>query len=119
MVNFAEGAEEILAEVGVDAGFLGSDAAADAVEEDGFEEGVDLIGRGESTCGFGEFGGGLLFGRGFMGAAEAGIGGTDGLGALASGGGAMFAAGEGEFGFGFKEIEFHFGTPWGYPLVFS
>ncbi len=44
MIDFAEGAEQILAEVGVDAGFFGSDAAADAVEEDGFEEGVDFIG---------------------------------------------------------------------------
>ena len=57
-----------------------------------------------------------------MGAAELGIGGADGLGALASRGGAMLAAGESEFGFGFKEIEIHFGTPWlvgGYPPVFS
>jgi hypothetical protein len=44
-------------------------------------------------------------------AAELEIGGADGLGALASGGGAMLATGEGEFGFGFKEIEIHFGTP--------
>jgi hypothetical protein len=36
MIDFAEGAEEILAEIGVDAGFLGSDAAADSIEEDGF-----------------------------------------------------------------------------------
>jgi len=53
VIDFAEGAEQILAEVGVDAGFLGSDAAADAVEEDGLEEGVDLIGGGEGSGGFG------------------------------------------------------------------
>jgi hypothetical protein len=53
-----------------------------------------------------------------VGAAELGVGGADGLGALASGGGAMLAAGESEIGFGFKEIEIHFGTPWGYPLIF-
>ena len=53
MVDFAEGAEKILAEVGVDAGFLGSDAAADAVEEYGLEEAVDFIGRREGAGGFG------------------------------------------------------------------
>jgi len=58
VIDFAEGAEEILAEIGVDAGFLGSDAAADAVEEDGLEEGVDFIGGGEGAGGLGEFGGG-------------------------------------------------------------
>ena len=46
-----------------------------------------------------------------MGAAEEGIGGADGLGALASGGRAMLAARESEFGFGLKETEFHFGAP--------
>jgi hypothetical protein len=53
MIDFAEGAEKILAEVGVDAGFLGSDAATDAVEEDGFEEAVDFVGGGEVAGGFG------------------------------------------------------------------
>jgi len=53
VIDFAEGAEQILAEVGVDAGFLGSDAAADAVEEDGLEEGVDFIGGGEGAGSFG------------------------------------------------------------------
>ena len=52
MIDFAEGAEEILAEIGVDAGFLGSDAAADAVEEDGLEKAVNLVGRGEGAGGF-------------------------------------------------------------------
>jgi hypothetical protein len=46
-----------------------------------------------------------------VGAAEAGIGGADGLGALASCGGAMLAAGESGIGIGLKEIEFHFATP--------
>jgi hypothetical protein len=111
VVDFAEGTEKILTEVGVNAGFLGSDAAADAVEENGFEEGVDLIGGGEGAGSFGEFGGSELFGCGFVGAAEAGIVGASGLGALASGGGAMLAAGKSEFGFRFKKIEIHFGTP--------
>jgi hypothetical protein len=31
----------------------------------------------------------------------------------------MLAAGKSEIGFGFKKIEIHFGTPWGYPPVFS
>jgi len=79
---------------------------------------VDLIGRGERAGGLGEFGGGELLRRGLVGSAEAGIGSANGLGALASGGGAMLAAGKGEFGFGLKEIEFHFGTPWGTPLFF-
>ena len=53
VVDFAKGTEKILAEVRVDAGFLGSDAAADAVEENGFEEAVDFVGRGEGAGGFG------------------------------------------------------------------
>ena len=58
MIDFAEGAEEILAEVGVDAGFFGSDAAADAIEEDSLEEAVDFIGGRKCAGGFGKFGGG-------------------------------------------------------------
>lgn len=53
MVDFAEGAKKILAEIGVDTGFLGSDAAADAVQEDGLEEAVDFIRGGECAGGFG------------------------------------------------------------------
>jgi hypothetical protein len=53
VVDFAEGAEEVLAEIGVDAGFLGSDASADAIEENGFEEAMDFIGGGEGAGGFG------------------------------------------------------------------
>ena len=53
MVDFAEGAEEILAEIGINAGFLWGDAAADAVEEDCFEKAVDFIRGGEGASGFG------------------------------------------------------------------
>ena len=119
VVDFAEATEELLAEIGVDAGFLGSDAVADAIESDGFEEAVDVFSGGESAGGLREFCRGELGGRGLVRAAEAGIGSANGLGALASGGGAMLAAGKSEFGFGLKEIEFHLGTPWGYPPVFA
>jgi len=119
--DFALGAEEVLAEVGVGVGFFGGDEAADAEEGDGFEEAVNFLGGGEGAGGFGEFGGGYFLGRGFVGAAEAGIGGADGLGALASCGGAMLAAGKGWFWFGLKETEIHFGIPafWGHPPVFG
>jgi hypothetical protein len=84
VVDFAEAAEELLAEIGVDAGFLGGDAATDAVESDGGEEAVDVFAGGEGAGGLGELGARQLLGRGFVRAAEAGIGGADGLGALAS-----------------------------------
>jgi len=53
MVDFAKGAEEILAEIGVGACFFGGDAAADAVQEDGLEEAVNLIGGGKGAGGLG------------------------------------------------------------------
>jgi hypothetical protein len=53
VVDFAKGAEESLAEIGVGAGFLGGDAAADAVQEDGLEEAMNFVGRGEGAGGFG------------------------------------------------------------------
>jgi hypothetical protein len=98
--DFAMAALEDLAEVGVGAGFLGSEQASDAEEGDLAEKRVDFLGGGEGAGGFGEFGDGLLVRVGFVGEAEVRAGGADGLGALASGRGAVLTAGECGFWFG-------------------
>jgi hypothetical protein len=51
--EFAMGAEESLAEVGLDASFLGGDEATDANEGDGFEEAVNVLGRVQGAGGLG------------------------------------------------------------------
>lgn len=117
--DFALGAEEILGEIGVDAGLLGGDLAADAEKGDGDEEAVDVLWGGESAGGLGEFGGGeLLVGRagislGLVRPAEGRA--VDGKHAAAM----AMGFGEGAaIGIGGEETKVHFGTPWGIPLVF-
>jgi hypothetical protein len=108
------GAEEGVAH-GVEEASL---AEWDAIFEDGDEEfredAADVGGRIESGGSLGEFcleglvGGGVVVGFGRVDETESGIGGADGLGAAASGGGEVGAAWEGEVTNGVEE--FHFGS---------
>jgi len=113
---------ENLAEEGVVAGFLGSDAPLDAEESDLGEEAMDFLGSGKSAGGFGELGDEEILGLGLVGEAELGTGAADGLGALASCARAVLTTREGEIGLqlGFRfEKDFtkvHWFAPWIFAL---
>ena len=112
--DFAMGAEEGVAHGVEEASFAEGDAIFEDRDEKFGEDAADVIGRIENGGGLGEFcleslvGGGVVVGFGRVDETESGIGGADGLGAAASGGGEMGAAGEGEITNGVEE--FHFGS---------
>jgi hypothetical protein len=99
--DFAVGTKNHLAEIAEDRGFARSDAVLGDGEENFAEDAVDVFGGVEIPRGCGEFGSeGLVGGRlgselGDVDEAVVRIGGADGLGAAASGGGEVGATGVG------------------------
>ena len=108
--DFAMGAEQSVAHGVEEAGFAKGDAIFKNSDEKFGEDAADVGRRIESGGGLGEFcleglvGGGVVVGLGRVDETESGIGGADGLGAAASGGGEMGAAGESEVTNGVEEF---------------
>jgi hypothetical protein len=107
------GTEEGVAHGVEEASFAEGNAIFEDSDEEFGEDAADVGGRIENGGGLGEFcleglvgAGVVVFGR--VDETESGIGGADGLGAAASGGGEMGAAWEGEITNGVEE--FHFGS---------